>query len=47
MLCFDISGSMMAKDFQPNRLEAAKELAREFVISRLGDNVGIVLIYIV
>ena len=43
MLCFDISGSMMAKDFQPNRLEASKELAREFVASRLGDNIGIVI----
>jgi Ca-activated chloride channel family protein len=43
MLCFDISGSMMAKDFQPNRLEAAKELAQEFVMSRTGDNIGIVI----
>lgn len=43
MLCFDISGSMMAKDFQPNRLEAAKELAKQFVLSRTGDNIGIVI----
>jgi Ca-activated chloride channel family protein len=43
MLCFDISGSMMAKDFLPNRLEASKELAMEFVSNRPGDNVGIVI----
>jgi Ca-activated chloride channel family protein len=43
MLCFDISGSMMAKDFLPNRLEASKELAMDFVANRAGDNVGIVI----
>ena len=43
MLCFDKSGSMMAKDFQLNRLEAAKELAREFETSRWGDNIGILI----
>jgi Ca-activated chloride channel family protein len=43
MLCFDISGSMMAKDFAPNRLEASKELAAEFVAGRAGDNIGIVI----
>jgi Ca-activated chloride channel family protein len=43
MLCFDISGSMMAKDFEPNRLEAVKELAKEFVQNRLGDKIGIVI----
>ncbi|MEJ7678437.1 MAG: VWA domain-containing protein [Segetibacter sp.] len=43
MLCFDISGSMMSKDFEPNRLEASKELAKDFVLSRAGDNIGIVI----
>lgn len=43
MLCFDISGSMMAKDFVPNRLEASKELAMDFVANRAGDNIGIVI----
>jgi Ca-activated chloride channel family protein len=43
MLCFDISGSMMAKDFSPNRLEASKELAMDFVNNRAGDNIGIVI----
>lgn len=42
-LCFDISGSMMAKDFEPNRLEAAKALANEFVLNRVGDNIGVVI----
>ncbi|HEX2981101.1 MAG TPA: VWA domain-containing protein, partial [Anaerolineaceae bacterium] len=31
MLLFDVSGSMAAEDFSPNRLEAAKQVAREFV----------------
>lgn len=43
MLCFDISGSMMAQDFVPNRLEASKELAMDFVANRAGDNIGIVI----
>lgn len=43
MLCFDISGSMTEKDFEPNRLEAAKEVATQFVQNRIGDNIGIVV----
>jgi Ca-activated chloride channel family protein len=43
VLCFDISGSMTSKDFQPNRLEASKEVAREFVKNRPGDRIGIVI----
>ncbi len=43
ILCFDISGSMMSKDFQPNRLEASKEVAKEFVKNRPGDRIGIVI----
>lgn len=43
VLCFDISGSMTAKDFQPNRLEASKEVAEEFVKNRPGDRIGIVI----
>ncbi|MBS1729441.1 MAG: VWA domain-containing protein [Bacteroidetes bacterium] len=43
VLCFDISGSMTATDFQPNRLEAAKEVATDFVSHRPGDLIGIVL----
>lgn len=43
ILTMDISGSMLAKDFKPNRLEAAKEVAIEFVKKRPNDRIGIVL----
>ena len=43
VLCFDISGSMTEKDFQPNRLEASKEVAADFVKGRPGDRIGIVI----
>lgn len=43
VLCFDISGSMVEKDIPPNRLEAAKEVAAQFVEQRLGDRIGIVI----
>jgi len=43
VLCFDISGSMTSNDFQPNRLEASKEVAAEFVKHRPGDRIGIVI----
>lgn len=43
VLCFDISGSMTARDLLPNRLEAAKEVAVNFVNSRPGDRIGITI----
>lgn len=43
VLCFDISGSMTEKDFAPNRLEAAKEVAQAFVNERTGDRIGVVI----
>ncbi|MGN6212149.1 VWA domain-containing protein [Parafilimonas sp.] len=43
VLCFDISGSMTEKDFDPNRLEAAKQVASSFVSNRPGDEIGIVI----
>lgn len=43
VLCFDISGSMTAKDFSPNRLEASKEVAKTFVEERIGDRIGVVI----
>lgn len=43
ILCFDISGSMTEKDFEPNRLEAAKQVASDFVNNRPGDEIGIVI----
>lgn len=43
VLCIDVSGSMTAQDFQPNRLEAAKRVAIDFVNKRLTDRIGIVI----
>ena len=41
MLSIDISGSMLARDFQPDRLEAAKEVAASFISDRVGDRIGV------
>ncbi len=43
ILCFDISGSMTEKDFNPDRLEASKQVASDFVRNRPGDEMGIVI----
>lgn len=43
MLVLDISSSMRAADFKPNRLEAAKKVARQFIMDRPHDRIGIVL----
>lgn len=43
MLALDISGSMLAGDFSPNRIEASKDVASEFVVSRPNDRIGLVL----
>lgn len=43
VISLDISGSMMATDFLPNRLEAAKEVAKEFVDARPKDRIGLVV----
>lgn len=43
ILCFDISGSMNERDFQPNRLEASKQMALGFVADRPGDRIGVVI----
>ena len=43
MLTVDISQSMQIEDFRPNRLEAAKEVARDFVSGRFQDRIGIVV----
>jgi Ca-activated chloride channel family protein len=42
MIAMDVSGSMMATDFLPNRLEAAKEVAKEFIDARSQDRIGFV-----
>lgn len=43
MLAIDVSSSMLARDFQPDRLEAAKAVAQKFVAGRDGDNIGVVI----
>ena len=43
MLTLDISTSMWARDFKPDRLEAAKDVAAEFINGRRYDNIGLVL----
>lgn len=42
VLALDISASMSANDLQPNRFEAAKKVASEFVQGRPDDNIGLV-----
>lgn len=43
ILAIDASGSMLSQDLQPNRLEAAKKVAQEFVDHRKGDRIGLVV----
>lgn len=43
MIGLDISQSMQIEDFLPNRLEAAKDVARKFIDGRLQDRIGIVV----
>ncbi len=43
VLCIDVSGSMTAQDFIPNRMEAAKKVAQDFIDSRLTDRIAIVI----
>lgn len=43
VLALDISGSMLAEDFQPNRIEAAKNVAQDFISGRTNDRIGLVI----
>lgn len=43
MLVIDISESMQIEDFKPNRLEAAKAVAQNFIMGRFQDRIGIVI----
>ncbi|WP_418991064.1 vWA domain-containing protein [Alistipes sp.] len=43
MLSIDVSGSMLARDFKPDRITAAKEVAGQFVADRYGDRIGLVV----
>lgn len=42
-MALDISGSMLARDFNPNRLEAAKNITSQFIIDRPNDRVALVV----
>ena len=43
MLAVDVSGSMLARDFKPDRITAAKEVAGRFIADRYGDRLGLVV----
>lgn len=43
IIALDISSSMLAQDFQPNRLEASKDVAIEFISGRPNDRIGLVI----
>jgi Ca-activated chloride channel homolog len=43
MLALDVSNSMLACDFSPNRIEASKDVANDFVLGRTNDRIGLVL----
>jgi Ca-activated chloride channel family protein len=43
MLVLDVSNSMLACDFSPNRIEASKDVANDFVLGRTNDRIGLVL----
>ena len=43
MLAMDVSTSMLAEDLRPNRIEAAKQVASEFIIGRPNDNIGLAI----
>ena len=43
VIAFDISSSMLARDFKPDRLEAAKDIAVQFISGRPNDRIGLVV----
>lgn len=43
VLSLDVSGSMLAEDFKPNRIEAAKKVAMDFIDQRPTDRLGLVI----
>ena len=43
VMAIDISASMLSRDLQPDRLEAAKKVASDFVAKRESDNIGLVI----
>ena len=43
MLAMDVSTSMLAEDLKPNRIEAAKQVAADFIMGRPNDNIGLTI----
>lgn len=43
VMAMDISGSMLARDLKPNRIEALKQVAADFVTQRINDRIGLVI----
>lgn len=43
VISLDISGSMLARDFSPDRITAAKDVATKFIVDRRNDRVGLVV----
>ncbi len=43
IIALDVSSSMMARDFRPDRFEAAKDVAQRFISGRSNDNIGLVV----
>ncbi|HTB07881.1 MAG TPA: VWA domain-containing protein [Bacteroidia bacterium] len=43
VIALDISGSMLSKDFNPSRIEAAKSIASKFIDNRPADKIGLVI----
>lgn len=43
MLVMDVSGSMLARDFKPDRITVAREVASKFIVDRVNDRIGIVV----
>ena len=43
VIAVDVSSSMLAQDLKPNRLEALKEVAKEFIYDRVNDRIGLVV----
>ncbi len=43
VMALDVSGSMLARDFKPDRITAAKEVAGSFIADRYGDRIGLVV----
>ena len=46
MIALDMSSSMLARDFQPDRLGAAKSVATEFISGRKYDRIGLVVLFV-